>query len=160
MPSGTCQIAQSVTSGARNNTAVRAWPRNSPIRIAAISRYIAGGMNSNIVIYLRVFGGVIVLIALQKKTETFGDQDHGETRQETKRGAKAEPTVNAKVALDANDQLRDDGQLEVGVPAGQGLNTLFEALGRHDIRVSSMRNKSNRLEELFIRLVEGKDRKG
>ena len=70
------------------------------------------------------------------------------------------PAVAAPQIAGFDIQLRDDGQLEVGVPAGQGLNTLFEALGRHDIRVSSMRNKSNRLEELFIRLVEGKDRKG
>ena len=33
---------------------------------------------------------------------------------------------------------------------------LFEQLNRHGIRVVSMRNKANRLEELFLRLVDSK----
>jgi ABC-2 type transport system ATP-binding protein len=36
----------------------------------------------------------------------------------------------------------------------RALNDLFAALGSHGISVLSMRNKSNRLEELFLRLVE------
>jgi ABC-2 type transport system ATP-binding protein len=35
------------------------------------------------------------------------------------------------------------------------LNSLFAALSSHGITVTSMRNKTNRLEELFVRLVEG-----
>ena len=34
------------------------------------------------------------------------------------------------------------------------LNTLFSALTHHGITVHSMRTKTNRLEELFVRLVE------
>jgi ABC-2 type transport system ATP-binding protein len=34
---------------------------------------------------------------------------------------------------------------------------LFAQLARHNVRVLSLRNKANRLEELFMRLVENKD---
>lgn len=34
------------------------------------------------------------------------------------------------------------------------LNQLFQLLEAQDIQVHSMRNKSNRLEELFVKLVE------
>ena len=37
------------------------------------------------------------------------------------------------------------------------LNTLFNKLTDHGIKVKSMRNEQNRLEELFIRLVKDKD---
>ena len=33
------------------------------------------------------------------------------------------------------------------------LNSLFAALSQNGITVTSMRNKANRLEELFVRLV-------
>ena len=52
--------------------------------------------------------------------------------------------------------LRDDGDLEVAVDAGQDVNALFAALGARGISIQSMRNKANRLEELFIRIVENK----
>lgn len=50
--------------------------------------------------------------------------------------------------------LRDDTTLEACLPKSRSLNTLFGALDAAGIRVQSMRNKSNRLEELFMRLVE------
>lgn len=50
--------------------------------------------------------------------------------------------------------LRDDGDLEVAVEAKRDLNELFARLSAEGIAVSSLRNKSNRLEELFIGLVE------
>jgi ABC-2 type transport system ATP-binding protein len=54
-------------------------------------------------------------------------------------------------------QLADDGSLEVVVTKDQNLNGIFAALSEHGIEVVSMRNKANRLEELFMRLVEGRD---
>ncbi|WP_286237458.1 ABC transporter ATP-binding protein [Neptuniibacter halophilus] len=48
----------------------------------------------------------------------------------------------------------DDGVLEVDVFKEQGLNALFKELDNLGIAVSSMRNKSNRLEELFVSLVD------
>ncbi|WP_370257624.1 ABC transporter ATP-binding protein [Marinobacter nauticus] len=50
--------------------------------------------------------------------------------------------------------LDDDGVLEVEVAKGQGLNALFIELENLGIRVLSMRTKANRLEELFVRMVE------
>lgn len=49
---------------------------------------------------------------------------------------------------------RDDSTLEVSVTKGEPLNEVFAALTTAGVTVLSMRNKSNRLEELFIRLVE------
>ena len=42
----------------------------------------------------------------------------------------------------------------------QGLTRLFAELAEQGVEVLSMRNKSNRLEELFLRLVEHKGDKG
>ena len=57
--------------------------------------------------------------------------------------------------IDAFDiLLRDECSLEVMVPKSKALNSLFLALEEQGIRVQSMRNKANRLEELFMRLVE------
>ncbi len=46
--------------------------------------------------------------------------------------------------------LVDDVTLEVMLPKGHTLNALFIELSKHDIHVVSMRNKTNRLEELFL----------
>jgi len=51
-------------------------------------------------------------------------------------------------------KLRDEYTLEASLPKKKSLNALFAALEDLDIRVTSMRNKSNRLEELFLRLVD------
>jgi ABC-2 type transport system ATP-binding protein len=53
--------------------------------------------------------------------------------------------------------LTDDGSLEAEVNKEQNLNDLFASLSSRGIEVVSMRNKANRLEELFMRLVEGRD---
>jgi ABC-2 type transport system ATP-binding protein len=52
----------------------------------------------------------------------------------------------------------DEYTLEVDVAREQGLNALFPQLSVRDIEVSSLRNKTNRLEELFLRLVDKQDR--
>ncbi len=51
----------------------------------------------------------------------------------------------------------DDTTIEVEVTNEQSLNGIFAALSAAGIDVLSMRNKANRLEELFLRLVEGRD---
>jgi ABC-2 type transport system ATP-binding protein len=48
----------------------------------------------------------------------------------------------------------DASTLEVDVPKGTSLNQLFDELAKTGIVVRSLRNKSNRLEELFLSLVE------
>ena len=47
----------------------------------------------------------------------------------------------------------DSTQLEVKVKKEQNINVLFEHLIKQDIEVVSMRNKVNRLEELFMELL-------
>lgn len=51
-------------------------------------------------------------------------------------------------------RLRDAHSLEVEVEKGKPLNDLFAQLAARDIAVVSMRNKVNRLEELFVTLVK------
>jgi len=50
--------------------------------------------------------------------------------------------------------VRDDKTLEASLPKQKSLNNLFSELERQGIHVLSMRNKANRLEELFMKLVE------
>ena len=47
-----------------------------------------------------------------------------------------------------------DHGIEVEIQKQDGLNPLFEQLNRAGVEILSMRNKANRLEELFVRLVE------
>ncbi len=49
--------------------------------------------------------------------------------------------------------VSDETTMEVEVEKGQSLNALFHALSAENIDVVSMRNKVNRLEELFVSLV-------
>ena len=54
----------------------------------------------------------------------------------------------------------DDNTLEASLPKAKSLNNLFADLDRQGIHVLSMRNKANRLEELFLRLVDKGELKG
>lgn len=50
---------------------------------------------------------------------------------------------------------RLDGQrVEVAISSEQSINQLFEQLSLHEIGVTSLRNKQNRLEQLFMNMVE------
>jgi len=48
----------------------------------------------------------------------------------------------------------DEHTLEAEMSRAHDLNSLFAALSARGITVTSMRNKANRLEELFVRLIE------
>ncbi|NMM41166.1 ABC transporter ATP-binding protein [Pseudoalteromonas arctica] len=50
--------------------------------------------------------------------------------------------------------MADDHTIEVEVAKSQGLNAVFTALTEQGNNVLSMRNKANRLEELFVGLLE------
>jgi ABC-2 type transport system ATP-binding protein len=54
----------------------------------------------------------------------------------------------------------DDHTLDVEMPRAMDLNRVFAALNESGIRVRSMRTKSNRLEELFVRLTSENVDKG
>lgn len=51
-------------------------------------------------------------------------------------------------------RINDESQVEVDVEKNQSMNILFQALDRANVPVKSVRAKSNRLEELFLSLVE------
>jgi ABC-2 type transport system ATP-binding protein len=53
-------------------------------------------------------------------------------------------------------QLNDPRELEVAVDSGHDLNGLFAMLSERNISVMSLRNKANRLEELFMGIVANK----
>ena len=48
----------------------------------------------------------------------------------------------------------DDLTFEVEISKKYSLNNLFAELDKRNINISSLRSKSNRLEELFVHLVE------
>jgi len=53
-----------------------------------------------------------------------------------------------------NLTMIDENTLELELAKEDSLNHVFEALTQQKIRVNSLRNKSNRLEELFLELVK------
>ncbi|CCQ12649.1 putative ATP-binding component of ABC transport system [Pseudoalteromonas luteoviolacea B = ATCC 29581] len=63
--------------------------------------------------------------------------------------------IEHQVALDGYTfKQLDNHSLEVDVLKSQGLNGVFKQLDAQNISVLSMRNKANRLEELFVGLLE------
>jgi ABC-2 type transport system ATP-binding protein len=61
----------------------------------------------------------------------------------------------AELSSLGDHQIRklDDHRFEVTVNQGENLNSVFEELSKAGVKIQSMRNKSNRLEELFLELV-------
>src|SRR5579872_5557077 len=66
-----------------------------------------------------------------------------------------EPRDKAPVLAGFSAVLIDDHTLEIEMSKTQSLNDIFAQLSALGLEVNSMRNKVNRLEELFIRLVDG-----
>lgn len=70
--------------------------------------------------------------------------------------------LNLREAISETPQIADDytlryidsHTLEVDITKDRSINELFAALTEKGLNVLSMRNKANRLEELFMRLVE------
>lgn len=52
-----------------------------------------------------------------------------------------------------NSQVMVNGSLEIEIDKNLGLNTIFAQLSAQQVKVLSMRNKANRLEELFVSIV-------
>ena len=50
----------------------------------------------------------------------------------------------------------DSQNIEVVIDSEHKINELFDILNKQNINISSMRNKTNRLEELFLKVVENK----
>ena len=67
-----------------------------------------------------------------------------------------DPLPEAPVLPGFEASLREACELEVAIGSGHTLNDLFVELSKRNIDVISLRNKTNRLEELFMRLVDSK----
>ncbi len=70
-----------------------------------------------------------------------------------------EPVTAAPHLSGYRAELTDPTSLEVEVSQNDGLNPLFAQLEKSGVEVLSMRNKANRLEELFVKLVENSARR-
>ncbi len=98
--------------------------------------------------------------------------DHGKIAQDTSmqdllKQLQIETFVlNLREAISETPQIADDytlrfidsHTLEVDITKDRSINELFAALSEKGLHVLSMRNKANRLEELFMRLVESSDK--
>lgn len=71
-----------------------------------------------------------------------------------------DPLQTAPALPGFESSLRNDCELEVAVESGSNLNDLFSVLNDHGISVLSLRNKANRLEEMFMELVDKKQATG
>ena len=70
--------------------------------------------------------------------------------------------LNALPRLDGFDHVAqlDENSIEVEVPENCSINDLIRALEQQDIVVARMRNKVNRLEELFVKMTTKPDAPG
>ena len=64
-----------------------------------------------------------------------------------------QPLKQLPVFENFHAHVRDDTTIELTIEKNKAINTIFMELSEHNIFVSSMRNKSNRLEELFMSIV-------
>ncbi|WP_271271401.1 ABC transporter ATP-binding protein [Aliamphritea hakodatensis] len=93
--------------------------------------------------------------------------DHGEIIQNTTMSALLAQLNTESFVLDVSPALQQaprldgyavaldtDQRLLVEVEKNKGMNPIFSQLAEQGIEVTSMRNKSNRLEELFVSLVD------
>ena len=66
----------------------------------------------------------------------------------------SKPISSIPNSLDFKMVLENPQKLKVTVGKGQGLNSVFQILSSSGIEISSMRNETGRLEELFLGLVD------
>lgn len=64
-----------------------------------------------------------------------------------------EPGAEVPALSGVNSQQVVNGSLEIEIEKTQGLNHIFTQLSDAGVKVLSMRNKANRLEELFVSIV-------
>ena len=96
--------------------------------------------------------------------------DKGETREQTDMKSLLASLNNETFVLDLNTHDHtlpasvdgceilqvDDNTIEVNIAKTHSMNDLFDSLSKHGIDVMSMRNKTNRLEQLFLNVLDGK----
>lgn len=67
-----------------------------------------------------------------------------------------EPLATVPILEGCHIERVSDKVLDVSVPKAIGLNQLFSQLSANNIKVLSLKNKSNRLEQLFMDLIDSK----
>lgn len=72
----------------------------------------------------------------------------------------AAPLVSTPAIPGYHIERLSDFSLDVGVPKEEGLNKLFALLSEQNIQVASLKNKSNRLEQLFMDLIDSTKQQG
>lgn len=72
----------------------------------------------------------------------------------------AKPIANSFQLKNFNHRVIDDSTLEVELYNTQTLNALFDEFRHQDFVITGMRNKTNRLEELFVRLINENKKRG
>ncbi len=106
----------------------------------------------------------------ERLCESIAIIDHGKIIEDTNMKALINRLHTETFILDLEEPLEtlpitdgyvlrqvDTTTLEVDISKDQGINKLFGDLSDQGIRVTSLRNKSNRLEELFIRMITADD---
>ncbi|CAA6815272.1 MAG: ABC transporter [uncultured Thiotrichaceae bacterium] len=71
-----------------------------------------------------------------------------------------DPVKKLPVSEDFVVSKVDETTLEVTMHQSRSLNVIFHHFSKHNIRVSSIQNRSNRLEQLFMKLVDNNKNKG
>lgn len=71
-----------------------------------------------------------------------------------------QPLAELPAIADFHLQRVDDSSFAVEVPAALGIHRLFSELGEHGIEVVSVRNAANRLEQVFLGLVDAQSQTG
>lgn len=66
----------------------------------------------------------------------------------------AQPLTSPLSLPGFTSRMNSEGGIEVDISQGQTVNTLFSILSEASIEVVSIRARANRLEELFVRMVE------
>tara|TARA_B100000035_G_scaffold188712_1_gene161126 strand:- start:4391 stop:5314 length:924 start_codon:yes stop_codon:yes gene_type:complete len=56
--------------------------------------------------------------------------------------------------LGEDSKIIDDNTIEISISSGSDINSLIQQLSDQGIKIKTLKNKTNRLEELFMRLVD------
>jgi ABC-2 type transport system ATP-binding protein len=65
----------------------------------------------------------------------------------------AEPITDLPALEEYHGRLLDETTLEIRIHKNQSMNVLFQTLTEKGLQIVSLRNKTNRLEELFVNLI-------
>ena len=137
--------------------------------VEELQKLVASGQEKGFLTYDEIVKGIEEVELSKEQVEDFTTYliDHGVELvegEEHKRLPHEQPLVEEEVKAAPKLEgygvtLVDDHTLEVEVSKEQNLNDIFTRLSGLGVEVLSMRNKVNRLEEIFMRLMEARGEK-